>query len=54
MQNRFIAPLAALAVFAAACGPTIALAQPYPAKPAKIVVGYTPGGGMVAPATLFS
>jgi len=44
MQNRFIAPLAALAVFAAACGPTIALAQPYPAKPAKIVVGYTPGG----------
>jgi len=41
MQNRFIAPLALLA---AACVPTIALAQPYPAKPAKIVVGYTPGG----------
>ena len=44
MQNRFIAPLAALALLAAACVPTIALAQPYPAKPAKIVVGYTPGG----------
>jgi len=44
MQNRFNAPLAALALLAAACVPTIALAQPYPAKPVRIVVGYTPGG----------
>jgi len=41
MQNRFVAALVALA---AACGPAAALAQPYPAKPVKIVVGYTPGG----------
>ena len=41
MHNRLIA---ALALVAAACAPAAALAQPYPAKPVKIVVGYTPGG----------
>ena len=41
MQNRLIA---ALAFLAAACAPAAALGQPYPAKPVKIVVGYTPGG----------
>ena len=41
MANRLIA---ALALVAAACAPAAALAQPYPAKPVKILVGYTPGG----------
>jgi len=41
MRNRVIA---ALALLAAAWGSGAALAQPYPAKPVRIVVGYTPGG----------
>jgi tripartite-type tricarboxylate transporter receptor subunit TctC len=41
MHNRLIV---ALALVAAACAPAGALAQPYPAKPVKVVVGYTPGG----------
>jgi tripartite-type tricarboxylate transporter receptor subunit TctC len=41
MQNRFVA---ALALLVAACGTNAVLAQPYPAKPVRIVVGYTPGG----------
>ena len=45
--NRTLAPaLAAVAALLALAAPPAALAQGYPAKPVKILVGFAPGGAM--------
>lgn len=38
--------VAALATGALILGPALALAQSYPNKPIKLVLGYPPGGGL--------
>src|SRR5262245_51237745 len=43
-SRRKILQLGGAAVIAAAA-PSIALAQPYPTKPVRIIVGFPPGGG---------
>ena len=44
MPSRSFPPM--LAALALACGASTALAQSYPSKPIRIVVGFTPGGGV--------
>jgi len=44
MLARILTP--SLAAFALAFGPSVAMAQAYPAKPIRLVVGFTPGGGV--------
>ena len=44
MPSRSFPPM--LAALVLACGASTALAQAYPSKPIRIVVGFTPGGGV--------
>ncbi len=44
MSSRSFPPM--LAALVLACGASTALAQSYPSKPIRIVVGFTPGGGV--------
>ena len=44
MSSRSFPPM--LAALVLACGASTALAQSYPTKPIRLVVGFTPGGGV--------